>query len=63
LQEIRCTFEEDLLDISKAALDRRFVLAGVREANIGRRNRPFKVTRLEILDDAAGETFRSAIAS
>lgn len=50
--EIRCTFEDDILESAKSALDRRVEITGVRRLIEGRRApMSLRVTRLEILDE------------
>ena len=58
VHEIRCSFEEDLLETAKEALDRRIQVTGTRRVVEGRRVAPtLRVTRLEIIDDdTAGST-------
>jgi hypothetical protein len=57
VREIPCTFEEDLLEMSKEALDRRVRVTGVRRVVEGRRVVPtLRVTRLVILDEEATES-------
>ena len=52
IQEIPCSFEADLAEAAKEALDRRVRVTGTREIVTGRRVfKPLNVTRLEILDD------------
>jgi hypothetical protein len=57
VREIPCTFEEDLLEMAKEALDRRVQVTGVRRVVEGRRIAPtLRVTRLVILDEDATES-------
>ncbi len=54
VHEIRCSFEEDLLETAKEAVDRRVQVTGTRRIIEGRRASPtLRVTRLEILDEEA----------
>jgi hypothetical protein len=54
VHEIRCTFEEALLETAKEALDRRVQVTGTRRIVEGRRVAPtLRVTRLEIIDEDA----------
>jgi hypothetical protein len=54
VHEIRCSFEQDLLEIAKEALDRRVRVTGIRRVAEGRRTATtLRVTRLEILDEDA----------
>jgi hypothetical protein len=51
IQEIRCTFEDDLMETAKQALDRRVQVTGSRHIENGRRTyATLRVTRLEVLD-------------
>ena len=57
VREIRCNFEDDLLEMAKEALDRRVRVTGVRRVVEGRRVAPtLRVTRLVILDEDAPES-------
>jgi hypothetical protein len=52
VQEVRCSFEEELLEAAKEALDRRVRVSGIRKIETGRRVSPsLRVIRLELLDD------------
>jgi hypothetical protein len=52
VQEIRCTFDDELLESAKRALDRRVLVTGSRHFENGRRTyATLRVTRLEVLDD------------
>jgi hypothetical protein len=56
VREVRCTFEEDLLESAKEAVDRRVRVTGVRRMDAGRRTAPtLRVIRLEILDEDTSE--------
>ncbi len=56
VREVRCTFEEDLLESAKEAVDRRVRVTGVRRTDAGRRTAPtLRVIRLEILDEDTSE--------
>ena len=53
---VRCTFEEDLLESAKEAVDRHVRVTGVRRMDAGRRTAPtLRVVRLEILDAGTSE--------
>jgi hypothetical protein len=54
VQEVPCSFAEDVLEIAKEALDRRVRVTGTRRTPEGRRASVLQITRLEILDDAEG---------
>ena len=57
VREVRCTFEEHLLEAAKDAFDRRVRVTGFRRMESGRRlSPPLRVTRLEILDEEAEAT-------
>jgi hypothetical protein len=57
VHEVRCVFEEDLLETAKEALDRRVQVTGSRRVEPGRRASPaLRVIRLEILEEDAGES-------
>lgn len=59
VEEIRCTFEEDLLENAKEALDRRVQVTGSRQVEQRRRTyAPLRVTRLEVLDDQSLEIIK-----
>jgi hypothetical protein len=52
VHEVRCVFEDDLLETAKEALDRRVQVTGVRRVIEGRRAAPaLRVTRFEIIDE------------
>jgi len=52
IQEIRCSFEEDLLENAKVALGRRVQVTGVRRVDDNRRSyATLKITRLEFVDE------------
>lgn len=52
IQEIRCSFEEDLLENAKVALGRRVQVTGVRRVDDNRRSYAIlKITRLEFVDE------------
>jgi hypothetical protein len=56
VREVRCTFEESLLEAAKEALDCRVKISGVRQARGGRRMQPsLHVFRLEVLDEEGTE--------
>jgi hypothetical protein len=56
IREVRCTFDESLLEAAKEALDRRVKVTGVRESRAGRRaSATLHVFRLEVLDDPTFE--------
>jgi hypothetical protein len=56
VREVRCTFEESLLEAAKGALDRRVKVSGVRQRRPGRGTVPtLHVFHLEVLDDAGAE--------
>jgi hypothetical protein len=57
VREVRCAFDEDLLETAKEALDRRVQVTGIRRLGSGRRVSPtLRVIRLEILDEEPAET-------
>lgn len=56
VHEVRCVFEEDLLETAKEALDRRVQVTGNRRVEPGRRaSAALRVIRLEIVDEELGE--------
>ena len=56
VREVRCPFDESLLEAAKAALDRRVKVTGAREPGSGRRaSATLHVLRLELLDVPATE--------
>jgi hypothetical protein len=64
VREVRCTFDESLLDAAKEALDRQVKVSGVRQTSTGRRSgSTLHVFRLEVLDDDTAEDESSAAPS
>jgi hypothetical protein len=56
VREVRCTFDESLLETAKEALDRRVKVSGVRQPGSGwRASATLHVFRLEVLDEPACE--------
>jgi hypothetical protein len=56
VREVRCTFDESLLEAAKEALDRRVKVTGARQPGAGRRaSASLHVFRLELLDEPASE--------
>jgi hypothetical protein len=56
VREVRCTFDESLLQAAKEALDRRVKVTGVRQSGPGRRaSAALHVFRLELLDEPTSE--------
>jgi hypothetical protein len=57
IQQIQCTFERDLLEVSKEALDRRVKVTGTRSVQPGRRQAgKLHVTRLVVMDQGNEQT-------
>lgn len=56
VSEVRCTFDESLLEAAIEALDRRIKVSGIRQIGSGRRVSPtLLVVRLEVLDEPVPE--------
>ena len=56
VREVRCVFDEDLLETAKEAVDRRVQVTGSRRIEPGRRSSAaLRVIRLEIIDEDAAE--------
>lgn len=49
--QVDCEFGEELLEAAKDALDKRVQVTGTRSRDQGRRARPLRVTRLEIVEE------------
>ena len=60
LSSVRCSFEEDILEQAKAALDKRVRVTGSRKVAATKKASPIlQVTRLEVLEDEKPETAQS----
>jgi hypothetical protein len=54
VREVRCTFDDSLLEAAKEALDRRVKVSGTRQLGSGRKVSPtLHVFRLEVLEEPA----------
>lgn len=55
IDEIPCSFPENLREVAKSALDRTVRVSGVRTVEAVRRHQPLRVTRLDVLEDESAD--------
>jgi hypothetical protein len=51
VKEVRCTFDESLMEAAREALDRRVQVSGIRRMTAGRVSPTLHVLRLDVLDE------------